>query len=103
VVGGDLNAALRFDDLYTRGASLYGNLEWFSKAREAGWWNAHRKFHAGEQRTLFRPGKPDEHFQIDHLFTDKGTWTDLQRCEVLSVPFLGEFSDHAPLVLEVEA
>jgi len=99
IIGGDLNASVRFDDLYTKGSALYGNVEWFTKAREAGWWNAHRKFHTGDQRTLFRPGK-DEPFQIDHLFTDRATWASLTACDVLTVPYLGEFTDHAPMVLE---
>lgn len=100
LIGGDLNASVRFDDLYTPGSDLYGNVEMFKKLREAGWWNCHRKFHAGDQRTLFRPGKPDEWFQIDHVFTDRQSWRDLTACDVLDVPFLAEFTDHAPLVME---
>lgn len=100
LIGGDLNASVRFDDLYTQGSDLYGSVEMFGKVREAGWWNCHRKFHSGDQRTLFRPGKPDEWFQIDHLFADRQTWTQLTMCDVLDVPFLGEFTDHAPLAVE---
>jgi hypothetical protein len=37
---------------------------------------------------------------VDHLLTDRTTWSDLTRCDVLTVPFLDEFTDHAPLVLE---
>ena len=101
IIGGDLNVSVRFDDRYTRGSDLYGSVEWFGKARDAGWRNAHRKFHAGDQRTLFRPGKPDEHFQIDHLFSDHDTWAELSRCDVLAVPLLEEFTDHAPLLLQL--
>jgi endonuclease/exonuclease/phosphatase family metal-dependent hydrolase len=103
VVGGDLNASVRFDDLYGPSSPMYGNVEWFSKARDAKWYNAHRKFHTGDHRTLFRPGKPDELFQIDHLFTDKTTWNQLQRCDVLDVPLLDELSDHAPILLETSS
>ena len=99
IVGGDLNASVRFDDLYDRSSPFYGNVEWFAKARDAGWCNAHRKFHAGDERTLFRPGK-EEHFQLDHVFTDAETWDQLTRCDVLNVPFLTEFTDHAPVVCE---
>lgn len=102
VVGGDLNASIRFDDLVTKGSALYGNVEWFSKARDAKWCNAHRKFYAGDERTLFRPGKPGEFFQIDHVFTDGTTWNQITRCDVMRVPFLTELTDHAPLVLEVD-
>lgn len=100
IVGGDLNLSIRFDDLYTKGSDFYGNVEWFQRVREAGWWNPHKKFHAGDQRTLFRPGK-DEHFQIDHLFVDNRTWKNVSMCDVLDVPFLDELTDHAPLVMEV--
>ena len=65
MVGGDLNAALRFDALYPPTSVYYGNAEWFGKAAAVGWRALHPKFHAGEQRTLFRPGK-DEAFQLDH-------------------------------------
>lgn len=102
IVGGDLNLSIRFDDLYTPGSDFFGNVEWFTRVRGAGWWNAHRKFHTGDQRTLFRPSHPNELFQIDHLFTDKKTWTKLVSCDVLQVPFLEEFTDHAPLVLHTE-
>lgn len=69
VVGGDLNATLRFDALYAPTSVYYGNAEWFGKATAVGWRALHPKFHAGEQRTLFRPGK-NEAFQLDHLFCD---------------------------------
>ena len=42
-----------------------------------------------------------EHFRIDHLFTDKKSWAELRRSDVLDVPFLDEFTDHAPLMLDV--
>lgn len=101
IVGGDFNLSIRFDDLYTRSSDLYGNVEWFSRVRGAGWWNAHRKFHVGDQRTLFRPGKPDEHFQIDHIFTDRTTWSQVSACDVLQVPYLEELTDHAPVAMEI--
>ena len=37
VVGGDLNAALRFDALYPPNSAYDGDAEWFSKAAAAGW------------------------------------------------------------------
>ncbi len=102
VVGGDLNAALRFDALFGPTSVYYGNAEWFSKAAAAGWRAVHPKFHAGEQRTLFRPGK-DEAFQLDHLFCDRKTWDAATGCDVLAVPYLNELSDHAPLALDVDS
>ncbi len=72
---------------------------WFTRARDAKWRAAHPKFHAGEERTLFRKGR-EELYQIDHLFTDNQTWKTLKSCQVLQVPYLSELSDHAPLALE---
>lgn len=103
VVGGDLNASIRFDDLSAQGRNLNSNSAWFTKARAAGWCNAHRKFNAGDQRTLFRHAGKDDNYQIDHVFTDSSTWYAVTRCEVMAGPFLEELSDHAPLVLEVAA
>lgn len=100
VVGGDLNAALRFDALYPPTSVYYGNAEWFGKAAAVGWLALHPKFHAGEQRTLFRPGK-DEAFQLDHLFCDRTSWDAAAACDVLQVPYLDELSDHAPVAVEI--
>jgi len=102
VVAGDMNAALRFDALYAPTSVYYGNAEWFGKAAAAGWRALHPKFHAGEQRTLFRPGK-DEAFQLDHLFCDRKSWDAATACDVLQVPYLSELSDHAPMAGEIAA
>ena len=101
IVGGDLNAALRFDALYSGTSALYGNAEWFGKAAAAGWRALHPKFHVGEQRTFFRPGKPEEAFQLDHLLCDQKTWDAAVGCDVLQVPYLAELSDHAPLSADI--
>lgn len=102
VVGGDLNAAKRFDDSKRRSSRGSNYHKWFSKARDAKWRLAHPKFHAGEERTIFRTARPGEdlELQIDHLFTDDATWDLLTSCNVLQVPYLTEFTDHAPLALE---
>ena len=99
VVGGDFNASVRFDDFYRTGSQGSAFTKWFLKAKDAKWRAAHPKFHVGEERTLFRGGSEGP-YQIDHFFTDDRTWDALTRCDVIDVPFLREFSDHAPLVLE---
>lgn len=86
--------------MYGPSSAYYGNEEWFAKAEAAGWRAVHPKFHAGEQRTLFRPGK-DEAFQLDHLLCDRKTWDAATACEVLQVPYLEELSDHAPLSVDI--
>src|SRR3954451_24482346 len=68
VLGGDLNCALRWDAFYGRTSSYSGYFNWFLKSRDAGWIAAHSKLQAGEERTLFRPGRPNELYQVDHLF-----------------------------------
>ena len=71
------------------------------QAAAAGWRAVHPKFHAGEQRTLFRPGK-DEAFQWDHIFCDGKPWDAATACDVLHVPHQHELSDHAPLVFDLD-
>jgi len=99
VIGGDFNASVRFDDYYRAGSRGSAFTKWFLKAKDAKWRAAHPKFHAGEQRTLFRPGR-DEPYQLDHFFTDDQTWDSLTGCDVIAVPYLNEFTDHAPLAME---
>lgn len=97
VVGGDLNTSVRFDDIYNQDSAS----KWFMRARAAKWRPAHPKFHAGEERTFFSKGRPDQGwYQLDHLFTDNKTWNELKSCDVLQLPDLRELSDHAPLALE---
>jgi exonuclease III len=104
VIGGDFNAALRYDLFHRYSSVGSGYTRWFMKARDAGWRAAHPKFHSGEERTLFRKGLPEgENHQVDHLFTDDTTWDQLTRCDVLHVPYLNEFTDHAPLAMEWES
>jgi hypothetical protein len=68
----------------------------FLKSRDAGWIAAHAKFHAGEERTLFRPGRDNQLYQVDHPFTDRTTWSDLTRCDVLTAPYLRELLTTRP-------
>lgn len=100
VVGGDLNLAWRFDEVQG-GKTSYWASEQFRALRSEGWRRCHLKFHAGEERTLFR--RPDELYQLDHLFADAETYGAATCCDVLQLDDLQELSDHAPLVLEIES
>lgn len=54
----------------------------------------------GEQQTFFRTGKPHEAFQLDHVFCDRTTSDAAVACEVLTLPYRTELSDHAPLAAD---
>lgn len=97
IVGGDFNLAWRFDEIDTD--HRYWAAAQFRAMRELGWRRPHLKFHAGEERTLFR--KDHELYQLDHFFTDAQTYAAATSCEVVKLEDLERLSDHAPLMLEV--
>lgn len=100
VAGGDFNLAWRFDE--TQGGSTrYWASEQFKAMRNEGWRRPHLKFHAGEERTFFR--HPHELLQLDHYFTDEGTYRAATRCDVMYFEDLNQLSDHAPLLLEIDS
>lgn len=100
IVGGDFNLAWRFDE--TDGAPRFWAAAQFRAMRELGWRRPHLKFHAGEERTLFRKDRPHELFQLDHFFTDAQTYAAATSCEVVQIEDLERLSDHAPLMLAVD-
>lgn len=67
----DLNIAWGMDALYDSKHGMYGSGLLFTRARDAGWWRCHLKFHAGEEQTFFRPGQPGQMYQLDHIFSDR--------------------------------
>lgn len=95
VAGGDFNLAWRFDETDPRPTGWASDQ--FKAMRDAGWRRPHLKFHAGEERTLFR--RPLEIFQLDHFFCDAGTYGRATACDVIHLDDLEELSDHAPLGL----
>ncbi len=100
IAGGDFNLAWRFDETASGRPDPYWASAQFKAIRERGWRRPHLKFHAGEERTLFRG--PNEIYQLDHFFTDAETYRASTRCDVVSMDDLGGLSDHAPLLLEIE-
>jgi endonuclease/exonuclease/phosphatase family metal-dependent hydrolase len=98
LAGGDVNLAWRLDELHGPG-SFWGSSEWFAHVRHLGWQRPHLKFHAGEQRTLFR--HPHELYQLDHYFANSVTNQAVTDCQVVILPHLAELSDHAPVLLEM--
>jgi endonuclease/exonuclease/phosphatase family metal-dependent hydrolase len=99
VIGGDFNTAWRFDE--TQGnATGYWASEQFRAIRDRGWRRCHLKFHAGEERTLFR--RPNAIYQLHHFFADDDTYRAASRCDVVHLENLERLSDHAPVILEIE-
>lgn len=95
VAGGDFNLSWRFDETESRPTGWASDQ--FKAMRDAGWRRPHLKFHAGEERTLFR--RPLEMFQLDHFFTDANTYVAATSCDVIHLDDLERLSDHAPLGL----
>lgn len=97
IVGGDFNLAWRFDE--TDKSRRYWASDQFRAMRDKGWLRPHLKFHAGEERTLFR--RENEFFQLDHFFVDQDTYDNSTSCDVLHLEDQDRLSDHAPLMLTV--
>lgn len=98
ILGGDFNVAWRFDETDKVPSHWAGDQ--FRAMRERGWRRPHLKFHAGEERTLFR--HDHELFQLDHFFVDELTYGISTGCDVLDLEDQSRLSDHAPLALQVE-
>jgi len=96
VVGGDFNLSRLYDE--ANKTTHHG--EFFDLIESRGFFNCHRKFHPGEERTFWGANAPTA-YQDDHLYVSTD-WADrVKRCEV--VPRVGceELSDHSALLLEL--
>lgn len=98
VAGGDFNLAWRFDEMQGGRQNYWASAQ-FKEHRDRGWRRCHLKFHAGEERTLFR-GR-DELYQLDHFFADEETYRQTTRCDVINLDERDRLSDHAPMILEI--
>lgn len=99
IVGGDWNESPSlWDDTY----GVENGAEFFAAVRALGWVDGARHLHpgSGDLRTLFRTGS--KAYQIDHVFTDSLTAQHLTKVFVEQPPGVGELSDHAPLVVELD-
>ena len=91
IAGGDLNAALLFDEVYWP----RGNAEWFGRVGAAGWVDCRARFYDDEQQTFFRKGTGQ--YQLDHLFVDQNSAAALLSFTVLDGAESLKLSDHAPI------
>jgi len=92
IVGGDFNTSRRFDIPKPR-----GNAEFFERVEEQ-FASLHRRFHNDDERTFFGNG---EH-QLDYLYADRGLASRATGCWVVPRAQVERFSDHSPLVAELD-
>jgi exonuclease III len=100
LVGGDWNDSPMFDTNYPNGVDEVAgsSTEFFERRKQAGWWDAMRKFHDGDVRTFLDPrSRP---YELDRVFTDAETCRQLIGCHALDHVVFSGLSDHAPLVVE---
>jgi endonuclease/exonuclease/phosphatase family metal-dependent hydrolase len=97
VVGGDLNAARRVDEVY--GGKRYTRIFETFAARE--FHDCHWAQHGKEVQSLWR--RPTEQpYQCDHIFVDRFRARGVVTCDVINNPEVRGLSDHGPLQLEID-
>lgn len=95
LVGGDWNTARLFDEVYWP----RGNVEFFERMEKHGLYDCVFSQHGKEIQTWFREG--DNPYQLDHLFCDENSLTQIQTCEIDQYPAEKlNLSDHAPVIAE---
>jgi len=96
--GGDLNSAEAMDDLGFVGGNRRLREIW----REAGSRDLRGRFCTEEQQTFFRPNRRP--YQLDHVFADPLTESRVLdwRVDTPAIAATPAFSDHAPIVVELE-
>jgi len=92
IIGGDWNTARAFGN---EGAAL------FRRAEAEAWMDCHWVKNHKEVRTFLRKGS--KAYQDDHLFCDQETGKRLLACRVIAEEWVGELSDHAPLMAKFGA
>jgi|HubBroStandDraft_2_1064218.scaffolds.fasta_scaffold63019_1 endonuclease/exonuclease/phosphatase family metal-dependent hydrolase len=93
VIGGDINAARRFDVVYKM--KTYG--QFFASVAKRGLYDCHHGLHGEEQRTFWGKGE----YQLDHFFVEEGGSASVRRCEVITTEETQKLSDHSPVLLEL--
>ena len=98
VVGGDMNTARLWDEVggTTRHTGFFKDLE------DSGFYDCAWNIHGREVQTFY--GKKTNHpFQLDHLFIDNASKNRLKSCEIVEFKEpLSSFSDHVPVVMELD-
>jgi endonuclease/exonuclease/phosphatase family metal-dependent hydrolase len=97
LVGGDFNAARRFDEVY--GGKMHGTF--FSTMASAGLHEIHWAIHGREIQT-FWGHQAKEAYQDDHFFIAKPWASRVRSCDVIDNEVVRRLSDHGPVVLELD-
>lgn len=96
IVGGDLNTARLAEKVWPR----HGHGPFFEKLSRSVFFDCHHKFHDNEEQTFFREGSKYP-FQDDHLFVSRDLSGFVKSCYVLNNEVIRSFSDHIPVVAEI--
>lgn len=97
VLGGDLNVSLQYDHMYGSNNSRLV----FDRLENFGLKNTFKQFYEDYQRTLRHPAS-NRPLQNDYLFVSDPLADRVVSCEVLENDEIREFSDHNPVVIELE-
>jgi endonuclease/exonuclease/phosphatase family metal-dependent hydrolase len=94
LIGGDFNYSRLFDVPVNR-----GNTEFFERTEGEGFMSLHRKFRNHDDQTYFKPGLRPH--QLDYLLADPITLNRCTSCRVIDYAEVHEFSDHAPMLAQL--
>ena len=97
VIGGDFNASLQID------AQQVGNSHevFFGRLKEFGLINCFDKYYDDFIQT-HRHSRSDKPWQNDYFFISKRLNSQLVNCEVIDNEKVREFSDHNPVIIELD-
>lgn len=97
IIAGDFNSARLAEEVWPG----YGHGPFFERMDESGFVNCYWQLHSKETQTYFREGMINP-FQDDHIFVSENLFDAVQRCYVMETEEAKGYSDHIPLVLEVD-
>jgi len=98
VIGGDLNASLQIDKNQPTGNS---HKAFFNRLKEFGLVNCFDNYFQDFVQT-HRHGRSNKPWQNDYFFVSKKLEGNLTNCEVIDTSEVRSFSDHNPVVIELD-
>jgi len=97
LVGGDFNAARRFDEVY--GGKKHA--AFFAAMKTAGLHEVHWGIHGREVQSFWGP-QTKEAYQDDHFFISNGWAARVRSCRVVDNEVVRRLSDHGPVEMELD-
>ncbi len=97
LVGGDFNAARRFDEVY--GGQRHE--AFFSAMAGAGFHEVHWAIH-GHEGQSFWGRQAQREYQLDHFFISSGWAPRVRSCNIIDNDAVRRLSDHAPMLLDLD-